>query len=246
MWSPPKGGAERQLTFTPEQEGRLEWSSDGRRVLYSVARDNKSELFVVDSSTATSTHIGSINGRGLIISSDGKRVTFTAGSWQESGPAVANIDGSDQRILTSQAETRVGWNTHLSPDGRMVAFTGQDSTGQLHIFIVGVDGKGVRQLTRFTPDEGRAQGPSWSPDGRSIAFQLDKKGSSRIWGVNLNDGVPHELSRSDAMIRDEAPVWFPDGTRIAFQSTRSSRMEIWTANADGSHVRQVTNGGGSK
>jgi Tol biopolymer transport system component len=54
-----------------------------------------------------------------------------------------------------------------SPDGSLVAYVGTGDEGSLQIFIAGIDGTGVRQVTH---DPTRATSPAWSPDGRMMAY----------------------------------------------------------------------------
>lgn len=164
-----------------------------------------------------------------------------SGTWQASRLAVANVDGSNETLLTTLEQSGVAWNPRFSPDGTRIAFTGQDANRQLHVYVVGVDGSGFRQLTHFTPEQGRAQVPAWSADGRQIAFQLSRKGWSQIWRVGADGGEPTAiLAQPQEGVLDEVPAWFPGGQRVAFQSTRSGRMEIWTVKTDGSNAQQVT------
>jgi Tol biopolymer transport system component len=242
---PAQGGGERQLTSSPEREGPPQWSGDGALLYYAVDQDEQSRLFAVDVQSGQSTQVGVVRGRSAVVSPDGKRVAFTAGTWQQSALGIANIDGTNVRIVTTADQTTVAWNQRFSPDGAFVAFTGQDAARQLHICVVGVDGSGFRRLTTFTADQGRAQVPSWSADGRRVAFQLSRKGWSRIWQVGIDGTGARELLSSQGTFLDEVPSWFPDG-RVAFQSTRSGRMEIWTANGDGTAVRQLTGVGSSR
>ncbi len=44
---------------------------------------------------------------------------------------------------------------------------------------------------------------------------------------------------------DRYPAWSPDGLQIAFASNRSGQYEIWTMNADGTSLKQITNGLGN-
>jgi len=58
--------------------------------------------------------------------------------------------------------------------------------------------------------------PTWSPDGKSIAFISNMSGRSNIWIVPSEGGFPTQLTVSDQ--RQGSPTWSPDGKWIAYQS----------------------------
>ncbi len=64
-----------------------------------------------------------------------------------------------------------------SPDGQRIAFqSGRD--GNLNIYVINVDGTGLRRLTDHPAADGR---PAWSPDGQWIAFESDRDGKLDIY-----------------------------------------------------------------
>ena len=96
-----------------------------------------------------------------------------------------------------------------------------------------VDGSHQRNLTR---DAARDSTPSWSPDGRRIAFQSDRDGNLEMYVMNADgtgllnltqnaafDGIPF-IQHSRAQLS----AWSPDGRRIAFQSDRDGNREIYS------------------
>jgi TolB protein len=94
-----------------------------------------------------------------------------------------------------------------------------------------VDGSGERRLS-----DGAA--PSWSPDGKKIAFV---RGGLRV--MNADGSGERELTHNAAVSPVFAPAWAPDGRRIAFVEQRGrgrERMEIYVVNADGSGQRPLT------
>ncbi|MGC1372965.1 MAG: hypothetical protein WA824_12585 [Candidatus Sulfotelmatobacter sp.] len=58
--------------------------------------------------------------------------------------------------------------------------------------------------------------PTWSPDGKSIAFISNISGRNNIWVVPSEGGWPTQLTVSDQ--RQTAITWSPDGKLIAYQS----------------------------
>ncbi len=93
--------------------------------------------------------------------------------------------------------------------------------------------------------------PSWSPDGRRVAFMsqaADPAGDilvGALYGTQLSE-VRNLTPRDPANPHpqpDRTPAWSPDGTRIAFTTYRAGGAAIWTMAADGSDARPVTAAG---
>lgn len=58
--------------------------------------------------------------------------------------------------------------------------------------------------------------PTWSPDGKQIAFISNMSGRNNLWLVSAEGGFPTQLTVSDQ--RQTSPTWSPDGKWIAYQS----------------------------
>ena len=236
------GSDERQLTRTPETEGNLAWTTDGKQILFSVFKDDNSRLYAIDPAGKNQRELANVAGRAPTLSPDGKRLVYMAGTWTATRLMVSTRDGSNARQITDGSS--IAWNNHWSPDGKRIAFTGRDNPqSELAVFVMRPDGSSRRQVTHVPAAEGGAQWPVWSPDGRRLAIQVNSrslKNTAHIWTVDVATGAALKLAAHDQPYLDETPSWFPDGRRIAFQSNRTGRMEVWVMNADGSGARQVT------
>ncbi len=150
---------------------------------------------------------------------------------------VSNLDGSGPRRLT---RTQKGIN--ISPrwnprTGREIAFI-SNRGGSPQIYVMDSSGSNQRPLISRG---GHSDSPSWSPDGRYIAFTYGGAGSFQIFVADVASG---QLLQLTSQGRNESPTWSPDGRHLAFQSNRSGRWEIWQTHIDGTGQRQVTRGGG--
>ena len=112
--------------------------------------------------------------------------------------------------------------------------------GGTKLFVVKLDGSGLRQLTSGTGDDAT---PIWSPDGSQVAFASTRSGNEEIWIVRADGTGLRNLTNHPA--GDSHPHWAPDGRRIVFCSTRGDgeNDDIYVMNADGSGVRRLTDNG---
>jgi Tol biopolymer transport system component/DNA-binding winged helix-turn-helix (wHTH) protein len=75
-----------------------------------------------------------------------------------------------------------------------------------------------RKLWQLTFDGGLQSEPTWSPDGRMIAYSSDRSGNFDIWVQPVGEGNPIRITSS--LDHDWQPDWAPEGNRIVFRSER--------------------------
>ncbi len=156
---------------------------------------------------------------------------------------VTDQDGSNARVVFGQSGGSAVEPT-WSPDGSKIAFvvwTDEHSQGRRfsrrHIFAVGADGTGARQLTSGAVEDSR---PTWSPDGRKLAFGRQtwtaesaegRRGSEWfIATMDADGGNLREITRGP--FSETHPSWSPDGSRIAVKRGR----QLAIMNPDGSDI----------
>jgi len=119
-------------------------------------------------------------------------------------------DGGDARRLTSG--TGVETLPHFSPDGSMIAFTGEYD-GNRDVYVVPSTGGVPRRLTYHPADEYVA---GWTPDGKKIVF--NSWGSSfihfedQLYTVPVEGGLPTQVPLPIV----EAATFSPDGSHVAY------------------------------
>jgi Tol biopolymer transport system component len=81
--------------------------------------------------------------------------------------------------------------------------------------------------------------PSWSPDGRRIAFRAQDDRGKGLRILDVNTGQVSVLTDREGQ-NDNFPAWSPKGDEIAFASDRDGDWEIYAIRPDGTGVRRVT------
>lgn len=116
-----------------------------------------------------------------------------------------------------------------SPDGSRLAFA---ALGDIWIQPAG------GEPARLTDDEFVDTDPTWSPDGRRIAFSSDRAGSLDIWVRDLESGREQRLTTSSDA--DVAPAWSPDGQSIAYVANQGYEQgELHLVSAAGGAQRRL-------
>jgi Tol biopolymer transport system component len=158
----------------------------------------------------------------------------TTPAWAPDGKRLAAFDEETTsirvvRIADGHIEVTLpkapGNNPAWSPDGRAIAFQGDGTDDLLRIFLVGANGRGLRQLTSMPGGaEGEAMA-AWSPDGKSIAFGSDRDGDWDVYTIRTDGTGLRQITNNS--VADDSPSWSPDGSRLVFARTRrDDRTEI--------------------
>src|SRR6185437_1460254 len=122
---------------------------------------------------------------------------------------LVSREGGEAHLLTSGAGTKS--DPVFSPDGSMIAFTG-DYDGNVDVYVMPSEGGVPRRLT-YHPGIDEVVG--WSPDGKSVLFRSTRNSYSRfnrLFTVSLEGGLPHELPLPMA----EFGAFSADGKHIAY------------------------------
>jgi TolB protein len=167
----------------------------------------------------------------------------SAGGYEGQRLAVAMFRTGDTEIFLVDPETGDAANLtrspgsserypSWSPDGKLVAFN-SDRDGTHNLYVINVDGTGLRQLTREKAPVVAGM-PSWTGDGRLIYFGLFGGGPPRMCRISA-DG-------SGFAVVGEGidPAVSPDGKLVAFARQMADGHHLFLMNADGTEARQLT------
>ncbi len=120
-----------------------------------------------------------------------------------------------------------------------IAFASVRDSGNHDIYTMDSDGANEARLTTSLAYDDQ---PTWSPDGKTLAFMSDRDGNFELFTMPGVGGIPTRITNN--LAADGFPAWSPDGTRIAFvrgDLRNPSTFEIFVMNADGSNQVRLTN-----
>lgn len=153
-----------------------------------------------------------------------------------------NADGSGRTQITAEDEIGES-NPDLSGNGQDIVFTSDLDFGLgllANLYVMSAHGGPARRLTT---DPVFDKEPTWSPNGKQVAFtrQNDFFGDPDLAIVNADGSGLHDvLSRAEA---DQDPAWSPNGKEIAFASSfgdPNGNLDIHVIRADGTKERNLT------
>jgi WD40 repeat protein len=219
----------------------VDWSTDGRRLAYSIntfaAGSPHAGLHVLDTTTGKDKHIlggelGCLAPFDLDWSPDDTRLVYACAMSGPLEPApgiyVIEPDGSDRTLLQTGLSGRHS-SPSWSPDGARIAFAfGASGRSTIYLFDLAQN--------RRTLLVAGGSAPAWSPDGNTIAYRVD-------CGVKLAAPDGRDMTPISGPFRCNAigvagvPTWSPDGKKIAI-GTRN--RGIYVMDADGTDLTRIT------
>jgi Tol biopolymer transport system component len=178
------------------------------------------------------------------FSNDGKTLAFTA---QRAGRDVLYLLDIPSRNVRKRLDLPLDAVTgpSYSPDDSKIVFSGTQG-GVTDLYVVDSDGKNLKKLTNDL--YGDLQ-PTWSPDGKKIAFATDRAPPTDItrlrfakWQIGIIDVATGQID----ILPNQAghnlnPMWAPDGASLAYISDRTGVANVFLYDINDKLQYQLTN-----
>jgi len=174
-----------------------------------------------------------------------KKGRFEAPNWYNDGSFFiingggllykVSVDGTQVDTLDTAFLTRCNNDHGISPDGKTLVISNNDSVGS-RIYTMPMSGGTPRLITPQAPSYWHG----WSPDGDTLAYVARRQSLDfNIYTIAL-DSLAEEQAITRGGGLDDGPDYAPDSTHIFFNSERSGTMQIWRMRTDGSELVQLT------
>jgi TolB protein len=176
---PAGGGTPKRIT--PKAPSYLHgWSPDAKHLVYTGGRDDEYDIYKIAADGST-PEVRLTDWKGLDdgpeYSPDGKYIYFNSVRSGTMQIWRMKPDGKDPEQLTNDGYNN--WFPHLTPDGRQIAFlsfgkevdpSDHPYYKQVYLRLMPVDGGPPKVIAYVYGGQGTINVPSWSPDGRMLAF----------------------------------------------------------------------------
>jgi len=227
-----------QLTIGAGQDVEIALSRDGRRLAFSILRQNADVWRLpVDPSSGKPTGLPQEvitttreDSRGA-WSPDGSMIAFNSDRTGEMNIWLYSIADRVSRQLTKGpgGDYQANW----SPDGKRIAFFSSRS-GTADIWSVEIETGELKPLTSSASID---VNPFYSPDGSLIAFNSDASGRPEVWVMNSDGSGAHQLT--DVGVMGHFLRWNKNGDSVIFRCPRHGLAQTMEAALDGHPPRAL-------
>jgi Tol biopolymer transport system component/DNA-binding winged helix-turn-helix (wHTH) protein len=217
------------------------WTEDSSSIVFSSSRNGALSLWRVKAAGGEPQRLAEVGDDAYApaIARRGNRLMYSHGSamWGIFSIPLDEKSASPAVILTSSEQDAA---PHISPFGDRIVFQSWRS-GSRELWTAQMDGSNPVQLTNHPGQS--AGNPSWSPDGKLVAFDARLNAFAHVYVIGTGGGKPRAIT--SGWYNDVAPNWSADGKFLYFGSNRSGTWQIWKEPLDGSRApQQVTANGG--
>ncbi len=156
----------------------------------------------------------------------GFALTAPAGAMRDVAHQIA--DAVYQKILGTPGAfwTRIAY----------VTASGLGRNSKYALMVADADGWGPRTVVNSNEP---LMSPSWSPDGRSLAYVSFESGNSAVYIQDIASGAREKVASFRGI--NGAPSFSPDGTRLALTLSKGGNPDIYVMDLASKHLTQVTN-----
>jgi dipeptidyl aminopeptidase/acylaminoacyl peptidase len=222
------------------------WSGDSKWIAFQSADADKHGLWIAHPDGSDTTFLAAMAGTNSPLPGTGKEVT-----WSPDGKQIAFVSSTAGEGAAEASGDPMVITRYLYKPDAGEGLTRFNDNQRLHIFVVDISSKRVRQITQGNHDE---HSIDWSPDGKQLVFASNREPNQDeffnydLFTLQFPDNSIRRLTATEYC--EYNPLWSPDGKSIVYRGTRrgltdrETTMEdthVWVMSADGSNRREISN-----
>lgn len=170
------GGRARRVSKQPGMNTGASWSPDGRSIALTMSHEGNSEIYRIN--PADGTILARLTNSASIDSSpsyspDGSQIAFVSNRQGSPQIFIMPAGGGAAKRVTFQGKYNQTPRWSPRSDKSQIAFTGRDERGVFDIFVLDLK---TGKIDRVTQGKGSNLDPTWSPDGRLLAYTSTRGG----------------------------------------------------------------------
>jgi dipeptidyl aminopeptidase/acylaminoacyl peptidase len=198
------------------RQDRIGYTDAGYRQLFTVSADGGTPRQLTEGPYEAGAPSWTPDGRSLVFSS--LRIPDADYAWRES--EIYALDVATQAIRQLTSRKGPDGNPAVSPNGRLIAYTGYDSTDATWIdqrlYLMDADGRNARVLT---PDLDRSpQDLHWAADNAGVYFTIENEGNRNLYYASVSGQVRPVTSGTHILsVTDIGAAGLAVGVRSSFQ-----------------------------
>jgi Tol biopolymer transport system component len=220
-----------EISFSPPSLNRFAYSSSGSTEDYDL---------YLDGAGALSSAPGADGGAAW--SPSGNQIVFTSARSGQGDLYLLTLGGNAAPLKLSGDPTASELVPAWSPDGRQVVFVGHSKRGDSLYLIDNIEFPAPRPITTWPGSQTR---PTFSPDGKLIAFYANREVEDRfdLYVMPVAGGEPRRLA-TGVVLNPRGPSFTPDGAAIVYvRSDNSAFNPVWRVPvAEGGRATAVPTG----
>jgi TolB protein len=201
-------------------------------------------IWSVDSDGANLTRVSRGNGRALspTWSADGSRIAYNEMRDHAGVIVMQTLASGARQVVPRPTGAGQAMTPAFSPDGSTMiyAITGENGTDLYAVDIARMCC--VRQLTA-TGKLADNQNPTYSPDGRRVAFMSTRPGRGQIYVMDADGTNQRALVPFDGDGAAFSPEWSPDGGKVAFHRDIAGGRHVLVFDLGTGRATAVTSAG---